>query len=134
MNLVPCPTCDRHVKASDSACPFCASNMPERGTITSPLRTLGTRAAMFFGASAVVVACGGETKCANEEGCTSSSSSSSSSSSTSGAAVYGAPVYDDAGPDASPNDAGAPDAKMVDASVVDATMDAPFAAYGAPGP
>jgi hypothetical protein len=28
--LVPCPSCSRHVRASESSCPFCASTLPAR--------------------------------------------------------------------------------------------------------
>ncbi|MFO0664129.1 MAG: hypothetical protein U0174_09260 [Polyangiaceae bacterium] len=133
MNLVPCPSCGRHVKASDAACPFCAGIMPQKAALTG--RTLGVRAAMFFGASAVVVACGGKTECTDDRtDCTSSSSSTSSS----GAPVYGAPVAmygapapGDAGSDATGD--GGSDASS-DATVNDATSDAPVAAYGGPGP
>jgi hypothetical protein len=54
-HLRPCPSCARHVRTSESLCPFCAGVLPEAFRATAPpvlpTRRLG-RAAMFaFGAS-----------------------------------------------------------------------------------
>ena len=65
-HLLPCPGCTRHVRVSETACPFCARAFDEvfRGTPrpAAPARHLG-RAAMFAFSVATAVpalaACGG---------------------------------------------------------------------------
>lgn len=56
--LLPCPSCARHVRASDTACPFCASALPEAPAMAatqSPGRL--SRAALYaMGASAAAAA------------------------------------------------------------------------------
>jgi hypothetical protein len=111
--LVPCPSCKRHVRAAEAACPFCSSALPEdlaAGAIPSAPRRLSRAAAFVFGASLAVAGCGTDTDGGSAGGGENNSSSSSgSSSSTSGGvdagpeddggqmALYGLPA--DAGPD-----------------------------------
>lgn len=47
--LTPCPTCRRHVRADEAACPFCASSL-------KPLAAL-----LLAGAALAGAACGGKT-------------------------------------------------------------------------
>jgi hypothetical protein len=49
-HLVPCPACQRHVRVSETACPFCAEALPEnlRCSAPCPLPTTRlSRAALF---------------------------------------------------------------------------------------
>ncbi len=107
-SLSPCPSCFRHVRATATACAFCASPLPEgfgaslapEGRVKGPL----TRAALLFmGASAAA-------------GCSEA------------VAVYGpGPVQDASAVD------GASDAATPDAATPDAARDdsgGPVALYG----
>ncbi len=81
MSLRPCPSCARHVRASESACPFCKTALPELAAeaSVSPARAVPRvgRAAIFaFGAMATAGCDGGV------------------------APAYGTPVLDAGGPDA----------------------------------
>jgi hypothetical protein len=67
-HLVTCPSCARHVRASESVCPFCATVVPEATRSTKPRRPpterLNRSALYAFGVGgslAVVAACGGAT-------------------------------------------------------------------------
>jgi hypothetical protein len=61
--LVPCPECSRHVRQSESACPFCgqALSLAHLPPPAMPRRRLGRAATFAFGASVVgataLVAC-----------------------------------------------------------------------------
>lgn len=58
MALRPCPTCARHVRASESACPFCAAELGDErpsASVTASGVRLG-RAAMFVAGTAVAAA------------------------------------------------------------------------------
>jgi hypothetical protein len=62
--LFPCPTCARHVRVDDAACPFCASPLGEafrRSTRSRAPATRLSRAALYaLGLGTVTVtACGG---------------------------------------------------------------------------
>jgi hypothetical protein len=61
--LVPCPGCARHVRAAETACPFCAAALPAdlaaRAVPAAPGR-LGRAAAFLFGATVSVAACTSE--------------------------------------------------------------------------
>jgi hypothetical protein len=66
--LLPCPSCDRHVRASEAACPFCAAALPVALRSSQPLprspATRLSRAALFAlgtSAAALAAACGGTT-------------------------------------------------------------------------
>ena len=77
--LVPCPGCSRHVRASESACPFCSAALPSdlaNRAVPAANRRL-SRAAAFTFATTLAVAGAGAT-----EAC------------SSGAAIYGAPAVD----------------------------------------
>lgn len=54
--LHPCPSCQRHVRASDERCPFCdrALALTEDATHALPTRRLGRAALVAFGATLVV--------------------------------------------------------------------------------
>jgi len=61
--LTPCPRCERHVRNTESACPFCEASLElaALGPPSLPQKRL-TRAATFaFGATLAVTACGGTT-------------------------------------------------------------------------
>src|SRR5262245_2836172 len=63
--LVPCPGCARHVRASETTCPFCDSAIdavPERVLAPMPNDRLLARAALTFAAVAAttLTACGKE--------------------------------------------------------------------------
>jgi hypothetical protein len=63
--LEPCPHCNRHVKVSETSCPFCAgvlalASSPPR---VAPRARLGRAAVFAFGVVATTqVACGDNTK------------------------------------------------------------------------
>ena len=60
MSLVPCPSCSRHVRSSESACPFCSSALPTNlgaRAIPSAPRRLDRLAAFTFAATLVVTGC-----------------------------------------------------------------------------
>jgi hypothetical protein len=60
-HLVPCPACDRHVRLTERACPFCATALDARRTVpTLPLPGVGVgRLALFtFALSASLAGCG----------------------------------------------------------------------------
>src|SRR5689334_224888 len=59
--LVACPTCSRHVRTTETACPFCAAALPRTHVARkSAPRRLDRAAAFFFGASVTLGACTGE--------------------------------------------------------------------------
>lgn len=142
--LVPCPSCARHVRAAESACPFCATSLPSdlaaRAVPPAP-RRLERLAAFTFAATVAATACGGKSETPGEEsvdgGTSSSSSSSSSSSGSSGASSgssgvappYGLPPEDGGGP-AALYGAPAPDGGSSGGS--SGSSGNPVPAYGAP--
>ena len=65
MVLVICPRCTRHVKSSESACPFCGASTASAKPSGNPaLRGARTRKRMLFGAAAGIVA-GTAAACSN---------------------------------------------------------------------
>jgi hypothetical protein len=57
VSLVPCTLCARHVRASETACPFCG------GTLMAPVPTSPmalSRAALIFAGATTLTACGKE--------------------------------------------------------------------------
>lgn len=105
--LVPCGSCRRHVRASEAACPFCASDMP-RAAAREQVVTAGmSRAAVLaIGAALSIVACsdddpgtGNQTGQIGQTGGAAGSSSGGSSAGGNGGAagdggtmaLYGAP-------------------------------------------
>lgn len=60
--LVPCTSCSRHVRADESACPFCGHNLPANlasRAVPSPTRRLDRLATFTFAVGLTVAACGG---------------------------------------------------------------------------
>jgi hypothetical protein len=59
MQLVPCPSCARHVKSSESACPFCSASLSGQTISRAPVvRKRLERLAMFtFAATLAVTGC-----------------------------------------------------------------------------
>lgn len=67
--LQPCPSCDRHVRSTDAACPFCAAPIAPEAPRPIPTGRL-TRAAIFASALATggAAACGsGQSKAADPQ-------------------------------------------------------------------
>jgi hypothetical protein len=117
--LLPCASCARHVRASESACPFCGAALEASATPTAatvPGRRLSRAALFALGASAAAVA-----------------ACSGSVSSSDGGAPDGAAL------DGSARDAAFDDVQAVPAygiAPMDASNDGPIPAplYGAPPP
>lgn len=85
--LIPCSTCARHVRATDTECPFCGGELAVVEARPQPTQRLSRAAALVFGASVAVVGCGDETVIA--AGSSSSSGGTTSSGSTSSGATTG---------------------------------------------
>ncbi|HMJ54521.1 MAG TPA: hypothetical protein VK540_20710 [Polyangiaceae bacterium] len=92
--LVPCSSCRRHVRASESSCPFCAAALPfevRAETVSAgPRRRLGSLAVMAFRAtalSAAMTTCGGKV----EEPAEGGDASSDAAAGASGAGAGGSP-------------------------------------------
>jgi hypothetical protein len=51
MGLTPCPTCSRHLRVDENACPFCGAKAP-----------IGGFAAIAAAAALALAGCGGKTK------------------------------------------------------------------------
>lgn len=129
MTLVPCPSCARHVRSNESACPFCSAQMGDAGSRAVPMagRRLERLAAFTFAASLAVTGCfvaGEDTEKREDE--------------LGGIMpMYGMPpvppeLRDAGAPDAADKDGGAaPDEKPCNPTP---PMDngSPFAMYGAP--
>lgn len=58
--LTPCPSCRRHVRAADGACPFCRSAIDSSRVVPSAGKRLARGAVFVFATSAA--ACGGSTE------------------------------------------------------------------------
>lgn len=117
--LVPCPACDRHVRASEAACPFCNAPLPADlapRPVVLPPRRLGRAAALAFGASLTLAACANEVVTGAAQGGTSGSGGSTVSNGTGGGSgsggdigvpLYGGPFpYDSGSPPPPPADGG----------------------------
>jgi hypothetical protein len=96
-HLVPCPSCNRHVRASEAECPFCG-DVVDLGTSPAPAlptSRLGRAATFAFGATLIgatsMMACGGDSDDGDDGGTggTVASGGSSGKSGTGGSA--GAP-------------------------------------------
>jgi hypothetical protein len=62
--LHPCPSCARHIRAGETACPFCDAALPETFGASAPAQSRGrpmSRAALLFAVAAVAAGCGGST-------------------------------------------------------------------------
>ena len=88
MNLLPCPKCLRHARASEPACPFCKTPLPADFAARSPKGGMWRWHVVTAGALA----------------------SSASMADCSSHEVYGAPCVFDAGCPSFSEDAGADDA------------------------
>lgn len=114
--LLPCPSCARHVRRTESTCPFCSATISLAGLPArrAPAERLGRAATLAFGAAVAtsVAAC----------------SSPAPTPGTDAATNDAATVTDDTG--TGETDGGGVDA----ASPVDANVDTgtPVAAYGGP--
>ena len=92
-HLAPCPHCNRHVRVSESACPFCAASLAGRRVQPRPqvaTRGLSRASILALGASMAAVAGG-----ALLDGCADEPEPEDDGSSS--VPLYGAPVQPDAG-------------------------------------
>jgi hypothetical protein len=82
-DLVPCPSCNRHVRKLEASCPFCSAelSLTHLAPPTLPRARLSRAATFAFGASLAVAACGGDTEEGKRGGGGSGGMSSSGSSS-----------------------------------------------------
>lgn len=93
--LIPCPGCSRHVRQSESACPFCnrALSLGHVPAAELPRTRLGRAATFAFGATLVsataLAGCGGESQTGKEGGGGTSVGGSSAGSNSGGTSVGG---------------------------------------------
>jgi len=113
--LVPCPSCSRHVRVGEDACPFCRAALPASLRPTAapePPRARLARAALFaFAASAATAtACGGETASGPSGSDTDAGEIVPGADAAGDAlgvqAIYGAPAETDGSPTGEPTDGG----------------------------
>jgi hypothetical protein len=149
--LLACPSCARHVRATERACPFCATSLPETFAAApaprAPTKRLSRAALYAFGATSITVSSASSSSRGTPAGDTDGSTADASPDSPSAMPLYGAAAPDggfddDAEPDQfgasppveagepgdgeSPPEAGEPDGgSEFDGRAV--------AAYGAPG-
>jgi len=63
MSFVPCPSCRRHVRANENACPFCSSALPEGLAPIPGARARMSRGALLaFASTLAVTGCGASTE------------------------------------------------------------------------
>jgi hypothetical protein len=132
-HLRPCPSCRRHLRTSDTACPFCAAPVPDELRAARPPRLPGqpmSRAAL------VMFTLLGAPACTDDDGAAPPPVDAREAGPDQ--AVYGAPPPDggadsmDAGPDSKP-DGGADTSDAATSDVADTGgTDQPV--YGAPPP
>lgn len=63
--LHACPSCSRHVRSSETSCPFCETALPGKCELPHalPIAHVANRSVLtFFAATAALVACGKTTK------------------------------------------------------------------------
>jgi hypothetical protein len=97
--MAPCPECDRHIRISESDCPFCGYALSGRlAAAPDTTRRMSRAAAFVFGATVAVSACG-DTVTVDDDSSSNSSSSASSSSSGGGGGqtLYGGPAVGSGG-------------------------------------
>jgi hypothetical protein len=72
MTLAPCPSCSRHVKTSETACPFCKAAIAPGAAVAipGPPRRLSRAAAYAFTASLAIAGCEGGTAQIGDAGTT----------------------------------------------------------------
>lgn len=110
--LVPCPSCARHVLASETTCPFCATALPEdlaSQAVPGAPRRLNRAAAFVFGATLAVTGCSSDVEGGGSSGGGGAGGEAADAGTDSGPDDDGGvmPLYGDPPP---PEDAGAPDA------------------------
>ncbi len=92
-NLVLCESCSRHVRSTESKCPFCgAERASTEPAALSPFRP-ANRAAVFFFTATSLVACGKKDAAKSETDVTPDAANTAVM-----APPYGAPVIDDPPP------------------------------------
>ncbi|MBX3186161.1 MAG: hypothetical protein KF819_04065 [Labilithrix sp.] len=110
--LRPCPSCRRHVRRTERACPFCAHAVAEafarEPAVAWPTDAAMSRAAVLLATAAAVASCGKETA-------TTATTATSATTATKDAepeVSLAAPIYGQAPPPKAPppppEDAGAP--------------------------
>src|SRR5690349_14903915 len=112
--LVPCPECQRHVRKTETRCPFCSASV-SLAHVPSPVlpsRRLGRAATFAFGAS--IVGAAAIVSCSDDEG--------------DSRAIYGGPPASGAGGEGSDQGGGGP---MTDGGT-DSSPGGMTAIYGGP--
>ena len=106
--LVACSGCDRHVRSSEPACPFCGTKQEPVDLVRAPASRVAYRAAVVLAGAAALSACEKQPK---------QDSPINESSSGSVVAVYGPPpmMADANGPVPTPTPAPTPSASPGDA-------------------
>lgn len=68
--LAPCPSCSRHVKTSETACPFCQASLPAGAVVAlpAPPARMSRAAAIAFTASLALAGCEGGTASVGDGG------------------------------------------------------------------
>lgn len=99
MQLEPCPHCQRHVKISETACPFCGGSLAD---LTAPPRfapaaRLGRAAVFAFGVAAAQ-GCGDNTVARNPVDSAIDAAPDASLDDGGGVPIYAAAPTPDAGP------------------------------------
>jgi hypothetical protein len=108
--LTPCPECQRHVRTTESRCPFCDSalSLSQVARPVLPRSRLGRAATFAFGATlasaTALLGCGGESESKKERGGSAGGGSAGGGSAGSGSAGGGSA----AGSSNAGNDPGAP--------------------------
>jgi hypothetical protein len=92
--LAPCPQCKRHVRISESACPFCAAALQGALAARPSVSTRGLSRASIFALGASLAVAGGGLL----EGCADEPDHDDDQDEGTAVPVYGAPIQQDAGP------------------------------------
>jgi len=118
--LHPCPSCAQHLRATETACPFCDAVLPEGfGVCRQQAGTGGrpmSRAALLFVGATVAASCGGsvETGSTTDGGHAADSGGGDADIDAQPVTLYGpGPIFDASRPDARPD--AASDAPSTDA-------------------
>ena len=132
--LCPCPSCARHIRVVETACPFCRAALPDSFRLgPSPDRStrLLSRAALFaLGASLMgAPACDGDAKTPGD-----GSAMDSKGSGGSGGGAGGSGGSTDAGADKGSGGSGGSDAGGSDSSASDVASDGADSAVDRGGP
>lgn len=136
--LVPCPSCDRHVRLPEPSCPFCGGELnaralgaqyaSRRGTVP-----IGIKRAALVAIGTVAAACGGKTE-GTDEGTAPIVATESGTSDNSGPPDVGIPIYG-ASPASSDTDVVTTTTNVTTATTSTATPEPTLLpAYGTPIP